>query len=347
MTSAVYQMGKMRNNDLDIVRGALVLIMLMYHCASVTWGTSLLPQAIEITERVSFIHYAFVMVSGYLCGWYYAPRINAGEKGIRRRLAARGLKLLGLLFLLNATLYATGIGMDLSTLRGYIASVDDVINNFILGMKGSLVAFEILYYIAVLLLMASVVIGRVGLIPLSAAVGFLLIFGPMNQLSVFSLYGFLGIIFGILSHRGYFDREWNILRVTHGVPVMIALLLYQWFLSEVRGAVKGMGLQIIVYTCESICWFLSFVFILRFPLLQRSQKAVSLLGRYTLIGYIAQMVIIRGGYAVLVRIDARGLEYYLLNLVFSTLLLYLFILSLNVMRTKYNFINSSYRLVFE
>src|SRR5574340_615283 len=64
-----------RNADLDIVKGMLVFVMLTYHCASVIEGSGFWQIIRWIPNQIAFIHFAFLILSGFLCGWHYYPKL--------------------------------------------------------------------------------------------------------------------------------------------------------------------------------------------------------------------------------------------------------------------------------
>lgn len=88
---------------LDWVKGALVLAMVFYH-----WMNYFVGPDSEAYRYVRFVTPSFIFLTGFLVSHIYLPRVIAGERGVRRRLAWRGLKLLGIVFALNGIIHAWG-----------------------------------------------------------------------------------------------------------------------------------------------------------------------------------------------------------------------------------------------
>ena len=67
-------MGHSRIQELDDIKSSLVLIMLVFHSASglTRHAETLAP----ICSALFFIHYAFLMVTGLLCGIHYGAEAH-------------------------------------------------------------------------------------------------------------------------------------------------------------------------------------------------------------------------------------------------------------------------------
>jgi len=53
-----------RSQELDVIKGMLVVVMVFYHCASM--AVDKYNFLSNITDRIAFIHYAFVLISGVI-----------------------------------------------------------------------------------------------------------------------------------------------------------------------------------------------------------------------------------------------------------------------------------------
>jgi len=337
-----------RNIDLDIVKGVLVLIMLTYHCASVAILVNFLPAAKSITDRVSFIHYAFILISGYLCGWYYWPRFGSPDSDVRRRLFIRALKTTGIFFFLNLILYSMGIVYSFDQLLARINSLNGIVN-FLNGPPGNLAAFEVLYYIALFLFLSSVVLGRRTILSLILGSILFLIYNN-SGLPYWMLFGFVGMMVGILVHKGYLEDIWIFLEKTKGIPVIAGLVAYQFYLPRIHSVVNEFDshyLNVVTYLTETVLWFLSFIFFVRLLNINSLRSAVAAIGKYTLLGYIAQMPIIRMGYGLLKKAGFQGFSYYLTNLIISGIVLCFFILVFSYLRSRVSILDRCYKSVFQ
>lgn len=88
-----------RNNEIDFVKGVLVVGMVIYHSLDYFYfGASMI-------KYVRFITGAFIFISGFLVSHIYMKKYNMQVNRICSRLFVRGFKLLILFILLNAVLY--------------------------------------------------------------------------------------------------------------------------------------------------------------------------------------------------------------------------------------------------
>lgn len=336
-----------RNTDLDIVRGMLVFFMVVYHSASVISEPQFQHYAKMITDRVSFIHYAFIIISGFLCGWYYTPRLTDSEAAIRKRIFIRAVKLLSVFLALNFLFYSMGIVYSYERLVSKVNSIEGILL-FLNSLPGDYVAFEVLYYIAIFLLLSSFIIGNNLLLLLAVLVS--LIFTFKNPgLPYWLLYGIIGMVIGIWVQRGYFNIFWHILERTKGIPLISSLILYQIFLSPIHMIMfryKFYYLNIFIYVLESSLWFLTFVFLFRLININSLKNAITLAGRYILIGYIVQMIVLHVIYRLLQVIGIQGMGSYIANLICGSILMYSTIAFLDYMRKRLNLFDRSYRFVF-
>src|SRR5262245_1486476 len=94
-----------RDLTLDVVKGTLVVVMVVYHAMNIfsTAGP-------DEYAYVRFVSGSFILMSGYIIARFDGPRFKADWRGTYQRLVARGLKLLILFTLLNLLINLTGIG---------------------------------------------------------------------------------------------------------------------------------------------------------------------------------------------------------------------------------------------
>ncbi|MBI5848249.1 MAG: hypothetical protein HZB31_09940 [Nitrospirae bacterium] len=335
-----------RNADLDVVKGMLVVVMLLYHSASVAEGSHYWQAIQWIPKRIAFIHFAFLIISGFLCGWHYLPKVEKEPGKVRQRLRKRGFKIIGLVIGLNFILYSLGVGHRLDALIKAIASPGGLMRNLVISVNGSLVSFEILYYIGLLLLAASMLLGRVNVWLLLGLTMGMLIVGPAKGVTMVVGLGLFGMVIGMMTIQGRFEDIWSMLENTRGIPVVIIFGLYQLLYNDIHYIMKYIGKLWIAYSIDALLWFLLFVFF--FKLIPGSlNHFIRLLGRYTLFGYILQMLIIRIVYMFIRRFDIPGYAYYGISIVVSGMLLVLCTLTLERLRNRSHTINNAYRMVME
>lgn len=336
-----------RSTDIDIIKGMLVFVMLTYHCASVTEGAGAWPVIRWIPQQIAFIHFAFLILSGFLCGWHYYPKLASDERGARERLIARGVKLIALTFILNVALYMSGFGYRIDKLISATNSLSGFLGNVVLNVKGDLVAFEILYYIGLFLVAASLLLGRTNLIVLALLTVALSLAGKTFNVLHFLSYGFLGFLAGMLTVHGHFSYFWSFMERTRGLAVAFIFVGYQMLAPHIHG-IAGAWLLWFVYSFESGLWFLFFIFLFRtFSHENIVSRLIMVVGRYTLAAYIAQMLLVRLGFFLLSKLGMEGWNYYIANWVICSTILTATIVIGDHLRTRSHIINRTYKLVFE
>lgn len=131
---------------LDFVKGALVLIMVLYH-----WMNYFIGLDSEVYNYLRFLTPSFIFLAGFLIAQVYVPRYAAGDRHIPSRLIRRGLKLMAIVLSLNAVAKALGTGMVSVRMSGQPLS--NLLFAFLTG--SSPVAFSVLVPIAYLLMLAA------------------------------------------------------------------------------------------------------------------------------------------------------------------------------------------------
>jgi peptidoglycan/LPS O-acetylase OafA/YrhL len=162
----------------DFVKGALVLIMVLYHWLNyfigLDWGGY---------RYLRFLTPSFIFITGFLISYVYLSKYAYDAPHLRRRLWLRGLKLLALFVFLNVVADRT-LGMrlrlDFGDPEGLRATAYAV---FVEGTARA--AFDILVSIAYLLLLAPLVLfvsGRlkISLWVLAAAAVIAMVLGEYN-----------------------------------------------------------------------------------------------------------------------------------------------------------------------
>ena len=96
---------RQRDSAFDFVKGVLVLLMIVYHVMSIMSTAS--PAQFRY---IRFISGAFIFVSGFIIGCYFWPAFQRQPGMASLRLVVRGVKLLAIFTALNILIYATGVG---------------------------------------------------------------------------------------------------------------------------------------------------------------------------------------------------------------------------------------------
>ena len=318
--------------------------MVVYHCASI--GVPTFPELKIITNRMQFVHFAFIIISGYLCGWYYFPKISKRCIEIKIRVRYRALKLLLIFLTSNLLLYSVDIAYSFSILKYEIKSVTDILKNFVLSMNGSYVAFEILFYISAFLFLTSFLLGNHFKRNISIAIVICGVASVYSSTLLFICCGLIGALIGIIVVN---KEKKNILlryRKCYIFPP-IALILYQWFFTDIMSYINEFpNFKPIVYCIESVLYFQSFLILIS-VFSRKFDKHIILLGKYTLYGYLVQMAIIRLLYIVLMNAEFEKFSYYIMIVTMSSVSLSFVILLTHYIRKKSQFFDSLYCLAFQ
>lgn len=278
-----------RNLGLDFTKGALVLIMVLYH-----WINYFL---VGMDNRyLRFLTPSFIFITGFLISNVYLSKYGASDPKLPRRLVQRGIKILAVFAALNLLRYAlTSSGNVRGQLTSSLPTVDTLFDMFVVGSglgggEAKLLAFSILIPIGYLLLLAAFVL----LFARFYAYSFHVVCG-ISVLSVFILsfqeitssnlelisIGLLGVV------AGYCPLEKIDASVQHPYFLGFAYLLY-------LGAITYWN---ILYPLQVVGVFLSLAIIYlvgrdrgnRGPI----KRCIDLLGKYSLFGYIAQIAILQ------------------------------------------------------
>ncbi len=133
---------------LDLAKGILVILMVVYHSLNYTNEYHL------AFRYLSFLPPSFILITGFLIAIVYYPRFARGDTTVGLRLLTRGAKLLALFAALNVVaqyVRSPAYGQSLSI--GVSAFFQNWHEVFVKG-SGPAVAFEVLLPIAYLLLLS-------------------------------------------------------------------------------------------------------------------------------------------------------------------------------------------------
>jgi hypothetical protein len=332
-----------RSNEIDLVKGFLVFIMVLYHCSSIAEITS--PELSVIRKSLNFVTFSFLIITGFLCGWHYVPQMTIiSRKAVRKRLSVRALKIILIFLFSNILLYAFGI-FDRTIQLNAISTLTDFCNLFLFP-NGNLIAFEILLPIGLFLLLSPFILMQKPI--LSAAIFFTVvtvILGHYIGILSTVAFGGIGLIAGSIVQstwaRKYLTvfKENKLTYLAVFIVCSCTIMLLKYF---------NISFQFhIYYTFETILWFLGFLAITRLLDNKNLSDIFVFLGKYTLLGYMAQMLIIRLIYMFLTSASITGFYYYISNVLISTILLYIFLKIITLSRNHSTVFNSAYRFVFQ
>jgi len=327
-----------RSQDIDLVKGGMVFIMILHHSASVSHGSDIISFAKELTTILSFTHTAFILISGYLIGWYYLPMSTKAPAKTRRRLFTRAVKLLLLLTASNLILYLSGMNNTYELKEGtynFQIVMDDIL--LLRQRHGISVSFKVLYPISIVLLIGSLTIGRVKGEHVLLGGLLLFILAPLS-ITMKILIGILGLWAGELALSGSFSFYIALINRTRGLPFMAFLPIYVYHL-------QGTVINVLLLILETILWFTCITSLIKLLNNKQLFNIFALYGRYTLLGYLGQVFILKVCFSVFSRMQLGGIEVYILNIVSTCLILYISLRLLDSSRRRHVIVDKAYRTV--
>jgi peptidoglycan/LPS O-acetylase OafA/YrhL len=272
---------------LDFTKGALVLIMVLYH-----WLNYFVGAQGFYYRFLTFLPPSFICITGFLIAQVYLSRYRIADVKLPKRIAIRGLKLLMIFVVLNAIVSAVvpkaGGGKGISAMLSPAALWSIYVSGNMTG--GRLVAFYVLVPISYLLFISA------GLLIVSrhyrhafhtatavavAAVTTLELTGQRSgNLELLSI-GLVGISIGYISIEKINQISRHLYLVLFLYLAYIAAITV-WntpFPLQVIGVLLTLVLLYLLGTClRESAWV---------------TKATVLLGKYSLWGYIAQIAILQ------------------------------------------------------
>jgi Heparan-alpha-glucosaminide N-acetyltransferase, catalytic len=325
-----------RFEELDVLKGMLVVGMLVFHAASV--ATERHPEFLRLQTVLGFLHTAFVLLCGFLCGSYYAAA--AQLQRAPARLAERALKTFGLFAVANTLLVLIGF-RDWRVWLNAGSSLPSVFNHFVREMDANIAAFVVLYYIAILLALAALFV-RSGRPRVAFAVGLLACAaGAAHSTTLWFLtFGMAGMLLG--SCRSQLQPLWTLAN-NYRWLAPLALTGY-WMLPLEPNPSVGVSLLRVFLETGLWCWAVLAFYHLLLPKLVRSW--VLDLGRETLLAYVGQMFIYQLNWALWAKYIRDPYLYYTASLVACTCLVLLGIQVAARISTRRSPAALAYRLAF-
>ena len=276
--------GSKRIVALDFTKGALVLIMVLYH-----WLNYFVGSEGQFYRYLSFLPPSFICITGFLISQVYLAKYKATDTRLYRRLIIRGLKILGIFVLLNVVIglvFPRGSGTHELMTPAAFWSV------FVSGDMGTgrIVSFYVLLPISYVLILSAVMLlvfrgsryifyfataaAMIGIVLLKV------IGKPSEDLELVS-FGLVGICIGYIPIESI---KQQLLRPYVIVP---AYLLY---LAAITAWNTPYPLQLtgVLLTLLFIYWAGQ-----KSGNRELLSRIIVLLGKYSLFGYIAQIAFLR------------------------------------------------------
>jgi hypothetical protein len=317
----------------------LVLVMIVFHCASVTRQVSF----DVITENLRFLHSAFVLMAGYLYGIHYYPQLSSRPGQVQRRLLIRSCKLLLLFVGVNVGLTLVGFNPSIKELRAICPDAGAFVDTCVLNMRDGIAAYEILYYLTVFLMLLGLTCRMRTLLPLLILLLGVEFVKPC-YVAWFSIFGMFGGLLGIVVNRYQsFLQRVNLGNWYSIAPVMLALEL--GITSQFKMETHSLVVMLLILL-ETGLWFGTFLFVTSLISQKGSGAHIKLLGKYTLVAYMIQMPIVRVVYWVCTRFEITGYVYYACAIVAVGILTVCAVGLLKYLRETMPTVDSAYNVIF-
>jgi peptidoglycan/LPS O-acetylase OafA/YrhL len=278
---------------LDFTKGALVLIMVLYH-----WLNYFYRSPADVYRYLRFLTPSFIMITGFLISSVYLSKYGVTNPQLPGRLFERGLKILAVFFGLNILRALLLPGAARAQLIESHSSLSSLGRIYFLGADlgagdGKSVAFFILVPIGYLLILSAALLPGARRFRYVFHAAFLAALAgvfvldhyriPSTNLQLLTI-GLLGVLLG------YFPMEKIDRFVAHPFWVCVAYALY----------VAAITRWNVLFSLQLVGVCLSLIILY---LIGKAAGSMGVLGRlivflglYSLVGYIAQIAILQGLY---------------------------------------------------
>ncbi|QNI33490.1 hypothetical protein H7849_05955 [Alloacidobacterium dinghuense] len=326
---------------IDFTKGALVLFMVLYH-----WLNYFVGSQGHYYNYLRFLTPSFIFISGFMISQILLPRYKSGSRSLAKRLIVRGSKLLAVYLLLNILvgICLSRFPIQYAVLGRWLRSIcwAFIVANPTASAGQKSVSFSMLVPIAYLLILSAGLIMLTGrerntfryaLFVLLAAVILLSVYGIVSSYIDLLMIGVLGVVIGFSGRR---EIE---LVVSHPY---ILIVLYCCYLAIITiwDVILPLEVASVILTTA-----LLYIAGSKSAALGATHRHIILLGQYSLLGYISQIVILQG----LRRISwlyQNGVGAALLSLFLGVLLTVMVVGVVDVARRRLKVANNMYRLVF-
>jgi len=273
---------------LDFTKGALVLIMVLYHWINYFLGP-------HDNRYLRFLTPSFIFISGFIVSNVYIFKYGISDPQLPKRLIQRGFKILGVFLVLNLmrNFIAPGRPEDVAlTTHGSIRSLFDIyiLGTGVGGGQAKVVAFFILVPISYLLLLSAglLVVSRYHRFAVHVVCLLILLGIVVSNYKGFEIQNLELLAIGLLGViAGYIPTERVNAIVRH--PYLLAAG-YVAYLAAIT-------VWNVIYPLQIVGVYLSLMILYLMGLQSGGpgsiMATVVLLGKYSLLGYIAQIAILQ------------------------------------------------------
>ena len=326
-----------RDHALDATKGALVLLMVLYHWLNYFYSTEGF-----FYRYIRFITPSFIFLTGFLISHVSLARAS-GESKTSWRLLGRGARLFGLFCLLNVGIALVAPNSYNGQIRFLTMPLGELAWTLLTGTDqgegGKAAAFFILLPISYLLFAVS---GLIAIAPRKnlPVVLWSLVVSIVTMLSLVSwtsatlellAVGLLGLALGYYPLQQLFQQRYF-------AAALALCFLLQNIALTLLGARFSLQVTGVVINCLVI-----YALFTRIP----GSEMLTMLGRYSLFAYIGQVLILqllRRGFTVILRPDTAA--WLLLSALGAYALTVLAVAMLDRTRRRSGAVNTAYQLLF-
>ena len=317
-----------RNAALDFTKGALVLLMILYH-----WTNYFVTLDESYYKYLRFITPSFIFITGFLIANVYLGRYEIGDPRLHLRLLERGFKLLVIF---------TGLNLAASVLLGPgpSAFLQNASSTYLTG-NGKTAVFSVLVPISYVLIFSSVLLLPCqwfkSFLSLVCAIFFLAILIlhlnglASGNLELFTM-GLLGMVLGgaPLQRIDRFAGNRWLIAATYALYLV---MITRW--NEIY------PLQVV-----GVCLSLLFIYSLALKMAGSSHRWIVLLGKYTLLAYITQIAVLVLLSWSIRRFLTDGAGRVMISFVGAFALTYFVVQRVDRLRARWTIADRMYKFVF-
>ena len=284
---------------LDFTKGTLVLFMVLYH-----WINYFVGPKWAYYRYLRFLTPSFIFITGFMISNVYLSRFDAADPRLLKRLLNRGMKLIAIFVFLNVARDCMLSVLSTDNMLSTMVDPHVLFAIFITGdFTGKVIAFYILVPIAYLLIVSGLLIVplrlyrytfHVACLVLLVVIAVLSMYRRQSQIIEIVSIGVLGTLAGFLPI--------GMIKKAARHPCLLAFV-YLLYMTAIAIWNVPYPLEVIG-TCLSVTIIYLAGFISWKPL--RIRKEVMLLGKYSLFGYISQIVILQILHATFLRTNLNS-----------------------------------------
>jgi peptidoglycan/LPS O-acetylase OafA/YrhL len=278
-----------RISALDFTKGALVLIMVLYH-----WINYFIGPQWEYYRYLRFLTPSFIFITGFMISNIYLSKYDAADRRLPKRLFTRGLKLMAVFVVLNVArtfvvpVLGSGVVLINPLTLGNIFTV--FVSGNLPAVGGKLASFTILVPISYVLMFCGALM-------------------PPYRCYKYTFHAVCALLLLSILILGIIDAESSYLElVSIGMLGVLAGFKPISAINEFVRHPYALAFAYVCYTIAITIWNVPFVLqLIGVPLsviviylvglsgseAGRIGREVVLLGKYSLFGYISQMAIIQ------------------------------------------------------